>query len=825
MMTIITTQIPLLLLLLLSLTTFHKCMSINDHKLVRCNEKDKETLSIFRKGINDSFGLLSTWSTEKDCCAWKGVSCDNITNRVTKLDLKLSPYFDPFRTSTGEINMCILELEFLSYLDLSDNDFDVISFTTIQHNITHASNLFYLDLSDNDLQMDNLDWLSPHSSLKYLYLSGIDLHKVTNWLQAVNTLPSLLELQLSYCNLNNFIINPSIEYLNLSSLLTLDLSVNNITSQLPNWFFNLTKDLTYLNLRDSNIHGEIPSSLLNLQNLRYLELSYNQLQGSLPDGISQLPNIQHLDLSYNKLQGSLPDGISQLPNIQHLDLNSNMLSGSNIPSTLENLSSLNYLSIGGNNFSGEISENTFSKLSNLDWLDLASSNFVFQFNLDWVPPFQLSDLLLSNTNQGPNFPSWIYTQKSLQSLDLSSSGISLVDTNKFSSLIERIPYLFLSNNSLTGDISNLTLKGDMLYLNRNNFTGGLPNISPNAGGYARDVDFSYNSFSGSIPHSWKNSKYLTTINLWNNKLSGAVLEHVSDWTQLGFLNLGENEFSGTIRFKMSQYLSVLILRANQFEGTIPTQLFNQSSLFHLDLAHNKLSGSMPKCIYNLTEMVTLTREDSFVYGTLELFTKGQEYYMEYADSIRKTIDLSANNLSGEVPSELFHLVQAQTLNLSHNNLIGKIPKTIGGMKNLESLDLSNNKLSGEIPQSMALLTFLEVLNLSCNNFDGKIPIGTQLQGFNVSSYIGNPNLCGAPLNNCTTEEENPKNATPSTDNDSIRESLYLGMGVGFAAGFWGICGSLFLIRKWRHACFRFVDGVGDKLYVTLMVKLNSFRRN
>jgi hypothetical protein len=62
------------------------------------------------------------------------------------------------------------------------------------------------------------------------------------------------------------------------------------------------------------------------------------------------------------------------------------------------------------------------------------------------------------------------------------------------------------------------------------------------------------------------------------------------------------------------------------------------------------------------------------------------------------------------------------------------------------------------------------------------------------------------------------------------------MGVGFAAGFWGICGSLFLIRKWRHACFRFIDGVRDKLYrfvdgvcgkiyVTLMVKLKSFPKN
>jgi hypothetical protein len=153
---------------------------------------------------------------------------------------------------------------------------------------------------------------------------------------------------------------------------------------------------------------------------------------------------------------------------------------------------------------------------------------------------------------------------------------------------------------------------------------------------------------------------------------------------------------------------------------------------------------------------------------------------------------------------------------------------IGGMDNMESLDLSNNKFCGEIPQSMSLLNFLGYLNLSCNNFDGKIPLGTQLQSFNASSYIGNPKLCGAPLKNCTTKEENPKTATTSPktkDEDSIRESLYLGMGVGFAAGFWGICGSLCLIRKWRHAYYRFVDSVGDNLYVTLVVKLNSFRRN
>ncbi|XP_045824846.1 receptor-like protein EIX2 [Trifolium pratense] len=658
-MTILTSQMSLLLLLLLSVTTFHKIMSSNEHRLVQCNEKDQEALLNFKKGINDSIGQLSTWLTEKDCCAWEGVHCDNITGRVTELHIS---------QLQGEMNLSILELEFLTYLDLSENEFDVINISATQHNFTHTSNLFYLDLFSpfGTLQMENLDWLSPLSSLKYLNLSGIDLHKETNWFRAVNTLSSLLELHLSHCNLNNLMFNPSIEYLNLSSLVTLDLSENNFTSQSPNSFFNLTKDLTYLDLHWSNIHGEIPSSLLNLKKLRFLDLSSNQLQGSIPDGIGQLPNIQHLDLSVNQLKGS-------------------------IPSTAGNLSSLHYLDIGLNNFSGEISEKTFSKLSNLNYIDLTGSNFiVFQFDLDWVPPFQLHDLKLRNTNPGPNFPSWIYTQKSLQLLDLSSSGISLVVTKKFSILIERIPLLFLSNNSMTGDISNLTLKCETLYLDHNNFTGGLPNIPPNA----IQVDLSYNSFSGSIPHSWKDLKDLYHINLWSNKLSGEALVHLSYWTKLQILNLGENEFSGTIPINMSPYLEVIILRANQFEGNIPQQIFNLSNLFHLDLANNKLSGSIQNSVYNLTQMVDHSITDFITFSSVELFTKGQEYYMSIIHKCRKTIDLSANNLSGEVPLELFQLVQLQTLNLSHNSLIGTIPNTIGGMKYLESLDLSNNKLFG-----------------------------------------------------------------------------------------------------------------------------------
>ncbi|MBA0560423.1 hypothetical protein Golob_017322 [Gossypium lobatum] len=195
----------------------------------------------------------------------------------------------------------------------------------------------------------------------------------------------------------------------------------------------------------------------------------------------------------------------------------------------------------------------------------------------------------------------------------------------------------------------------------------------------------------------------------------------------------------------------------------------------------------------------------------------------------KVIDLSSNNLSGEIPGELTSLVELITLNLSRNLLSGINPKEVGQLRAPESLDLSINRLSGEIPLSLADCSFLSCLNLSNNNLSGKIPLSTQLQSFLVESYMGNVGLRGLPLNAICPEDEKQQDGGVE-HNNLDDEKLYKGSGfyvsliIGFTLGFWGLCWTLLFNWPGKPASFQFFDNMVDWLSLAMALIAAKVKR-
>ncbi|GMN49212.1 hypothetical protein TIFTF001_018386 [Ficus carica] len=335
------------------------------------------------------------------------------------------------------------------------------------------------------------------------------------------------------------------------------------------------------------------------------------------------------------------------------------------------------------------------------------------------------------------------------------------------------------------------------------------------------LDLSYNHLSGGISISiCSQLPSLSWLKLGGNNLSGRFPSSFPNCTSLVALDLRENGFSGTIpnwvNAEDMASLNYLRLRSNRLHGEIPEQLCYLPSLHVLDLAYNNLSGPIPKCLGNgsvrmkspgyLFHFMSLTRHLPSS-ADLEFIVKGRLTEYSKIVSLVNLIDLSCNNLSGEIPEELSNLSRLGSLNLSYNNLMGKIPEIIGKMQLLESLDLSWNHLSGPIPPSMTSMTALNYLNLSHNNLSGQIPSSNQFQTLNDQwIYDCNPGLCGPPLpTKCSfPSSDDPSNRDQSADEDDDHETLwfYASIALGYIVGFWAVCGTLLMNKSLRHAYFK-----------------------
>ncbi|CAA7058652.1 unnamed protein product [Microthlaspi erraticum] len=144
-----------------------------------------------------------------------------------------------------------------------------------------------------------------------------------------------------------------------------------------------------------------------------------------------------------------------------------------------------------------------------------------------------------------------------------------------------------------------------------------------------------------------------------------------------------------------------------------SKLFRIQSLRSLDLSRNDLSGQIHWSIGNFSHLTTLDLSNNYFSGRIPASTGNLSHLT--------SLNLDYNSFDGEIPSSLGNLSHLTFLHLDGNNLVGEIPSSLGNLSHLTSLYLDFNNFDGEIPSSLGSLSNLTYLSLKLTNLVGEIP--------------------------------------------------------------------------------------------------------
>ena len=243
--------------------------------------------------------------------------------------------------------------------------------------------------------------------------------------------------------------------------------------------------------------------------------------------------------------------------------------------------------------------------------------------------------------------------------------------------------------------------------------------------------------NGRLPAAIADLTGLVTINLDQNRLSGPIPPELGDLPNLVTLDLSYNRFRGPFNTDDP--------RNPYYEPGIPSELGNlKETLQHLDLGGNNLTGDIPSEIWELTELRSLRLHGNKnidggtgLTGTIPAEIKNLTKL--------KTLHLHGNAFSGPIPPEIAQLSELESLALYLNGFTGTIPSGLGSLP-LETLDLRDNQLTGSIPSELVkLLPELRTLNLGGNSWTGCVPRRLLEVNANdlqfIMDYYGVP-LCG-----------------------------------------------------------------------------------
>ncbi|KAK1353942.1 putative LRR receptor-like serine/threonine-protein kinase [Heracleum sosnowskyi] len=277
------------------------------------------------------------------------------------------------------------------------------------------------------------------------------------------------------------------------------------------------------------------------------------------------------------------------------------------------------------------------------------------------------------------------------------------------------------NNNSVCHVTRIQLKGL-------NLTGELPAEFANLT-HLGDINLSHNYIGGTIPRAFGQLN-VVFLSLLGNRVHGLIPPELANVTTLVELFLEDNLLEGPIPQNFGSLIGLrrFVVSANKLNGTIPESFGNLRNLTDFRIDGNELSGKIPDFIGNWTNITRLDLQGTGLEGPIPLSIS----------HLKNLIELRISDLSGR-KSTIPNLKDMQSLHiliLKSCLINGPIPEHIAALSQLKTLDLSFNRLTGEIPDSLALLNdlHLQYLYLNHNSLTGEIPswISDSKQHFDVS---------------------------------------------------------------------------------------------
>ncbi|OEL38341.1 hypothetical protein BAE44_0000640, partial [Dichanthelium oligosanthes] len=209
----------------------------------------------------------------------------------------------------------------------------------------------------------------------------------------------------------------NLKYLNLGGI--------QFSGTIPPQLGNLSK-LQYLDLSGMAGTESTDMSWLmeHLTSLVFLDLSINNIIGPLPTSIGQyLISSAVLDLQGNNFTGPISKSIGNFTSLRTLDLSANHLNG-HVPYEIGMLTNLTELYLNINYLGGVIKEGHFAGIRSLEHIYLSANSLKIELSSEWQPPFRLHSACFAFCQMGPLFPAWLQWHVDIQYLDISSTDIT-----------------------------------------------------------------------------------------------------------------------------------------------------------------------------------------------------------------------------------------------------------------------------------------------------------------------------------------------------------------------------------------------------------------